>query len=118
MWNRITNKHVKVLGGVCAGFAHKFEVPSGLVRLLFLSLMVFTGVVPLGMIYAILWLTLPTENVSEEVFNKATRPLDKEAKKSNVNYDNLYSEVVAEPEVKKEIKEEQKENQINGSGNI
>lgn len=115
MWNRITNKHVKVFGGVCAGFAHKFNVPSGLVRLLFLSLMVFTGIIPLAIIYAILWIALPTENVSEEDFNKSTRPVSKEHKKSNVNYDNLYSEVVAEAEVKKEDK---KENQINGNGNI
>lgn len=112
MWNRITNKHIKMVGGVCAGFAHKFEVPSGIVRLVYLALMVLTGFFPAIIAYAILWALLPAEHISEEQFNQKTRPVKNDfQKKADVKYEDLYSDVdQKEQNVKVKSAEEKESN--------
>ena len=113
MISRVNNTYVKLLGGVCAGVAYEYSIPVGSIRLAFLLLGIITGAIPLILIYLTAWLLLPTISVTQEEFNEKTRPKklgeiyfkERENKKensSNVNYNNLYSEVEKEKVIEKE----------------
>lgn len=52
---RMTAEH-KVIGGVCAGIAYVFEIPTLIVRLIFV-MSLLGGVGPLP--YLLLWLVIP-----------------------------------------------------------
>jgi len=54
----------KMIGGVCAGIANHFEaakkdVPVALIRLVFCLAGLLTGVVPMVILYIILWAVMP-----------------------------------------------------------
>ena len=49
----------RIIGGVCAGLAHRFGWPVFLVRLLAVIAMVFAGL-PLW-VYIVLWILIPKE---------------------------------------------------------
>ena len=53
----------KQLGGVCSGFAKYFDMDVGLVRVLAIVSIFFTGVTPIA--YLIAWLALPEEVCSQ-----------------------------------------------------
>lgn len=48
-----------VLAGVCGGLAEYFQIDSGLVRIIFIILLLATGVAPFGIAYVIAILMLP-----------------------------------------------------------
>ena len=52
----------RIVAGVCGGLAESFGVPVWLVRFLFL-LALLPGGVPGVLLYAILWIALPTRRV-------------------------------------------------------
>ena len=104
MLSRITNKHVKILGGVCAGIAYKFELPVLLVRLI-CALSAFFPVINILMLitYISFWIFSPTLSISEADFKDRTRIY--KTKKKDINYENLFSEVKSEAELTKSKEE-------------
>ncbi len=50
----------RVLGGVCAGLARRFDTSPTVVRLIFVLSCVLPG--PQFLIYLVLWLVLPSED--------------------------------------------------------
>lgn len=50
----------KVIGGVCAGLGHYFNLDPTIVRILFLVALLGFGVGPL--IYIILWIVMPSSS--------------------------------------------------------
>lgn len=50
----------KVLGGVCAGLGHYFNLDPTIVRILFLIALLGFGVGPL--VYIILWIVMPASS--------------------------------------------------------
>lgn len=55
----------KILGGVCAGLAHYFNIDPVWIRLLFL-LLIFGSYGGLFLVYIILWIVLPGSDILEE----------------------------------------------------
>ena len=49
----------RVIAGVCAGLAHRFDVSPTLVRVLFVASCLLPG--PQLLLYAALWIILPSE---------------------------------------------------------
>lgn len=49
----------KKIGGVCAGFAEYFGMDVTLARIIYIALMVITGVFPLVIIYLVAWALMP-----------------------------------------------------------
>ena len=49
----------RVIGGVCAALAQRFDAKPGLVRLLFVLSCLLPG--PQFLIYIVLWIVLPSE---------------------------------------------------------
>ena len=47
------------IAGVCGGFAEYLEIDSTLVRLIALLLFIFTGFLPMMLIYFVAWLVIP-----------------------------------------------------------
>lgn len=114
MLKRITNSHIKEVGGVCAGISYYLESPVWAVRLAMIVLLfVFF---PILFVYLLAWMFLPELDVSESEFNEKTRPkkyvvkngveelvekqqsnvedtLDKHVQGNKVDYDSLVSEV-------------------------
>lgn len=91
MIKRITNKHIKIAGGVCAGIAYQMQVPAWAVRAATVLATFITGFFPILFVYFLAWILLPQLNLSESEFNKVTRPSKKQ--KDEVDFNNLYSEM-------------------------
>ncbi len=49
------------IAGICGGIAHRLRIDSTLVRLIAVLLCVFTGVIPLVLLYIIAWIIIPEE---------------------------------------------------------
>jgi phage shock protein PspC (stress-responsive transcriptional regulator) len=49
----------KLLGGVCAAIARRFDLSPTLVRLLFIASMLLPG--PQILVYLVLWIVVPSE---------------------------------------------------------
>lgn len=49
----------RIVAGVCAGLAHRFDLSPTVVRVLFVLSMLLPG--PQILIYAVLWIVLPSE---------------------------------------------------------
>lgn len=49
----------KFLGGVCGGMAKEWNMDPTLVRLIFVLLVLLTGLIPFFLIYIILWVIMP-----------------------------------------------------------
>ncbi|MBF8263214.1 MAG: hypothetical protein HW387_879 [Parachlamydiales bacterium] len=54
----------RVMAGVCGGVASYFEIDSTVVRLLFVFLWLFSGIVPLTIAYFLAILIIPLERTS------------------------------------------------------
>ena len=50
----------RVIGGVCAGLARRFDVSPTVVRVLFVASLLLPG--PQVLVYLVLWVILPTED--------------------------------------------------------
>ena len=53
-----------VIWGVCKGFANWLEAPVGIVRIIYLTLMVLTGFFPFGLAYILAAFFIPLEDSS------------------------------------------------------
>jgi phage shock protein C len=51
--------------GICQGFARWRELPVGMVRLIYILLMIFTGFVPMVLVYVALAIFLPVDRSSD-----------------------------------------------------
>ena len=49
----------KFLGGVCGGMAKEWNMDPTLVSLIFVLLVLLTGLIPFFLIYIILWVIMP-----------------------------------------------------------
>lgn len=49
----------RMIAGVCAGLAHRFDISTTLVRVLFVISIVLPG--PQVLVYLVLWLVMPSE---------------------------------------------------------
>ena len=63
-WTR--SKSDKMLGGVLGGFAKYTDTDPTLIRIIYLLLWLSPTVVSLGLIYIVLWILLPEEDITEE----------------------------------------------------
>jgi phage shock protein PspC (stress-responsive transcriptional regulator) len=61
----------KTIGGVCAGFAYKFGIPTWLVQVMLVVLIFGMGGVPL-IAYPILWIVMPKASESPEDYDTRT----------------------------------------------
>ena len=67
----MTTKHLErsiqnaVLGGVLAGLAKYFEQDPVLFRVIAIIIILFTGILPGALFYAIAWLIIPPETLPE-----------------------------------------------------
>ena len=51
----------RILAGILGGIGEYFRVDATLLRVAFVFLFVFTGFVPFGLIYLLLWPIIPSE---------------------------------------------------------
>lgn len=64
----------KMIAGVCAGLAENFGFSVGMVRLIMLILLLFTGV---GLIaYIILWVLMPVKSAGKSYAERMKKRLD------------------------------------------
>lgn len=106
---RITNKQIKILGGVCAGIALERELPVTLIRVIALLITMLTGFLPIMIIYTLLWIGLPTLLITTKDFNEKTRPKsfinlknkETEIKNEKIDLKDMYSEVEEQKEINK-----------------
>ena len=54
----------RMLAGVCGGIARRFSWSSGIVRLLFVLISVFSAAFPGILVYLVLWLLVPEEGAA------------------------------------------------------
>ena len=50
------------IAGVCGGLAEYLEIDSTIVRLIALVLLIFTGFIPMMLVYFIAWLVIPKKS--------------------------------------------------------
>jgi phage shock protein C len=50
-----------MLGGVCGGLGHYFEIDVTLIRLVFVALSLVTAIIPMVIFYLIAWIIIPVE---------------------------------------------------------
>jgi phage shock protein C len=55
--------HDRKLAGVLGGISSYFNVDSTIIRLIFIALLVFTGIMPLALIYLIAVFVMPNEGM-------------------------------------------------------
>ncbi len=55
------SKRDRMIAGVCGGLGEYFEVDPNLVRLLFVFLAIFSGLLPMLLFYIIAWIVVPAE---------------------------------------------------------
>lgn len=53
------SKKDKIIAGVCGGLAEYFNIDSNLMRVIYILLFVVTGVLPLIIIYLVIWAIVP-----------------------------------------------------------
>ena len=53
------------ISGVCGGIGKKFDIDSDLIRIITVLLFLCPGV-PVGIVYIILWMCMPSEKENEE----------------------------------------------------
>jgi len=61
---RLTRSNNRVIAGVCAGLATWLGWDIALVRLLYILLSILSAGFPGILVYVILWIVMPPENVS------------------------------------------------------
>lgn len=72
------SKKERMLAGICGGFGEYIHLDPTVVRLVFIVLLFLTGVLPMAVIYLILWLLIPQQ--PEEDLPAAAEVIDTEAK--------------------------------------
>lgn len=71
----------RIIGGVCSGLAHYFDIEVKWVRLITLLLILFSGV---GLIpYVVLWILLPTAKTRQEKMAMKGEPINLQSFKKN-----------------------------------
>ena len=60
---RLTRPNNRVIAGVCAGLARWLGWDTALVRLLYILLSILSAGFPGILVYVILWIVMPTEDV-------------------------------------------------------
>jgi phage shock protein C len=53
------SKKDRMIAGVCGGLAEYFSIDSNLMRVLYVVLFVITGILPLIIIYLLMWAIVP-----------------------------------------------------------
>jgi phage shock protein C len=61
MRSRLTRSRDKIIAGVCGGLANYFGLEISLVRIGFVLIGIVTAVLPLFLVYMIMWLIIPEE---------------------------------------------------------
>lgn len=51
----------RIIAGVCGGLASYLSIDSNLMRIIYVLLLIFTGVVPLVIIYLLCWILVPPQ---------------------------------------------------------
>jgi phage shock protein C len=51
----------KKIGGVCAGFARYMDADITLIRVLWLLITIFSGIVPGLVVYLVAWIAMPAD---------------------------------------------------------
>ncbi len=64
--NRVTND--KIIGGVCGGIAKYLGWDTAIVRLLYVLISIFSAAFPGIFVYIILWIVMPEEKSTQEIF--------------------------------------------------
>ncbi|MEE4198273.1 MAG: PspC domain-containing protein [Bacteroidales bacterium] len=59
---KLTRSRNQVIAGVCAGIAEYFGWDTGLVRIIYLVLSIFSAAFPGIIVYIILWIVMPEED--------------------------------------------------------
>ena len=49
----------RIIAGVCGGLGEYLGIDGSVMRLIYIVLAIFTGIVPFAVIYAILWAIVP-----------------------------------------------------------
>lgn len=55
------SKKERRIAGICGGIAEYFDVDPTLVRLIMILILIFTGFVPMIIVYLIAWVIIPEE---------------------------------------------------------
>ena len=55
------SKTNKIIAGVCGGLADYFSIDPTLMRVIYIVLFLVTGVVPLIILYLLLWILIPVQ---------------------------------------------------------
>lgn len=58
---RLTRSRDKMIAGVCAGIANYFGLEKSALRIGFVLIAFITGLVPLALVYLVMWLVIPEE---------------------------------------------------------
>jgi len=54
----------RTMGGVCAGFANYLDIDTTALRLLWLLVVIFTGIFPGVVVYLVAWMVIPSEEAT------------------------------------------------------
>jgi phage shock protein C len=55
------SKNNKIIAGVCGGLAEYFSIDPTIMRIIYVLLSIVTGIVPLIIIYLIMWVLIPLQ---------------------------------------------------------
>jgi phage shock protein PspC (stress-responsive transcriptional regulator) len=53
------SRHNRKIAGICGGLAEYFDLDPTLIRLIFVAALIFTGLLPMLLIYLIGWIVIP-----------------------------------------------------------
>ena len=62
----------RMIAGVCAGLAQQFGVPTAVIRLAFV-LMAFSSVGIGGLVYFVLWIVMPSDELADDEIDEPRR---------------------------------------------
>jgi phage shock protein C len=74
MKKKLTKSQDKKIAGIAAGIAEYFNIDTTLVRLIFIFLTIFTGIIPCIAFYIIAALVVPEFSVAEAQSSEANHP--------------------------------------------
>ena len=61
MRRRLYRSRSRKIAGVCGGLADYFDIDPTLVRLIAILILVFTGFIPMLIVYLLAWMIIPEE---------------------------------------------------------
>lgn len=62
MNRRLTRSSNKVIAGVCSGLANYSGLDVSLVRIGFVLVGIFTAIIPISIVYLVMWFIVPQED--------------------------------------------------------